>query len=207
MAIYLDIHPETPQQRLIRQVADQLRSGAVVVYPTDSSYALGCHIGDKNALDRLRQVRGLDDKHDFALVCRDVSEVATYAKLNNIAFRLVRGVTPGAYTFILKATHETPRRLQDLKRKTVGVRVPDNRIALAILEELGEPMMSTTLILPGDELPISDAYDVKDRLKSQVDVIVDGGACGFESTTIVDLVGDEPLVLRPGKGDMAALGL
>lgn len=207
MATYLEIHPETPQVRLVRQVAERLRSGAVIVYPTDSSYALGCHIGDKNALDRLRKVRGLDDKHDFALVCRDVSEVATYAKMDNSAFRLLRGVTPGPYTFILKATHETPRRLQDPKRKTVGVRVPDHRIALAILEELGEPMMSTTLILPGDDLPISDAYDVKDRLKAQIDLIIDGGACGFEATTVVDLVGDEPEVLRAGKGDIAALGL
>jgi len=207
MARYLEVHPETPQKRLIRQVVDQLRAGAVIAYPTDSSYALGCHIGDKSALDRLRRVRGLDDKHDFALVCRDVSEAATYAKLSNVAFRLVRHATPGPYTFILKATHETPRRLQDPKRKTVGIRVPDNAIALAILEELGEPVMSTTLILPGDEHPLSEGYEIRERLDKVIDVIVDGGACGLESTTIVDLVGDEPEVLREGKGDVAALGL
>ena len=207
MARYLEVHPETPQKRLIRQVVDQLRAGAVIAYPTDSSYALGCHIGDKNALDRLRRVRGLDDKHDFALVCRDVSEAATYAKLSNVAFRLVRHATPGPYTFILKATHETPRRLQDPKRKTVGIRVPDNAIALAILEELGEPVMSTTLILPGDEHPLSEGYEIRERLDKLIDVIVDGGACGLDSTTIVDLVGDEPEVLRVGKGDVAALGL
>jgi tRNA threonylcarbamoyl adenosine modification protein (Sua5/YciO/YrdC/YwlC family) len=207
MARYLEVHPEDPQKRLIRQVVDQLRAGAVIAYPTDSSYALGCHIGDKNALDRLRRVRGLDDKHDFALVCRDVSEAATYAKLGNVAFRLVRGATPGPYTFILKATRETPRRLQDPKRKTVGIRVPDNAIALAILEELGEPVMSTTLILPGDEQPMSEGYEIQDRLDKLIDVIVDGGACGLESTTIVDLVGDEPEVLRVGKGDVGALGL
>jgi tRNA threonylcarbamoyl adenosine modification protein (Sua5/YciO/YrdC/YwlC family) len=207
MARYLEIHPENPQKRLIRQVVDQLRAGAVIAYPTDSSYALGCHIGDKSALDRLRRVRGLDDKHDFALVCRDVSEAATYAKLSNIAFRLVRHATPGPYTFILKATHETPRRLQDPKRKTVGIRVPDNAIALAILEELGEPVMSTTLILPGDDQPISEGYEIQERLGKLIDVIVDGGACGLDSTTIVDLVGDEPEVLREGKGDVAALGL
>ena len=207
MARYLEIHPENPQKRLIRQVVDQLRAGAVIAYPTDSSYALGCHIGDKSALDRLRRVRGLDDKHDFALVCRDVSEAATYAKLGNVAFRLVRGATPGPYTFILKATRETPRRLQDPKRKTVGIRVPDNTIALAILEELGEPVMSTTLILPGDDQPMSEAYEIQDRLDKLIDLIVDGGACGLDSTTIVDLVGDEPEVLREGKGDVAALGL
>ena len=207
MARYLEIHPENPQKRLIRQVVDQLRAGAVIAYPTDSSYALGCHIGDKSALDRLRRVRGLDDKHDFALVCRDVSEAATYAKLSNVAFRLVRHATPGPYTFILKATHETPRRLQDPKRKTVGIRVPDNAIALAILEELGEPVMSTTLILPGDDQPISEGYEIQERLDKLIDVIVDGGACGLDSTTIVDLVGDEPEVLREGKGDVAALGL
>ena len=207
MARYLDIHPKDPQKRLIRQVVDQLRAGAVIAYPTDSSYALGCRIGDKNALDRLRRLRGLDDKHDFALICRDVSEAATYAKLGNVAFRLVRGATPGPYTFILKATHETPRRLQDAKRKTVGIRVPDNAIALAILEELGEPVMSTTLILPGDELPMSEGYEIRERMDKLIDVIVDGGACGLDSTTIIDLVGDEPEVLREGKGDVAALGL
>jgi tRNA threonylcarbamoyl adenosine modification protein (Sua5/YciO/YrdC/YwlC family) len=207
MANYLELHPENPQQRLIRQVVEQLRGGAVIAYPTDSCYALGCHIGDKGALDRLRRVRGLDDKHDFALVCRDVSEAATYAKLGNVAFRLMRAVTPGPYTFVLKATGETPRRLQDPKRKTVGIRVPDNAIALAILEELGEPIMSTTLLLPGDELPLSEGYEIRERLAKQIDLVVDGGACGLDATTVVDLASDDPLVLRQGKGDIAALGL
>lgn len=207
MANYLELHPENPQQRLVRQVVEQLRGGAVIAYPTDSCYALGCHIGDKGALDRLRRVRGLDDKHDFALVCRDVSEAATYAKLGNVAFRLMRAVTPGPYTFVLKATGETPRRLQDPKRKTVGVRVPDNAITLAILEELGEPIMSTTLLLPGDELPLSEGYEIRERLAKQIDLVVDGGACGLDVTTVVDLASDDPLVLRQGKGDIAALGL
>ena len=207
MANFLELHQENPQLRLIRQVVERLRQGAVIAYPTDSCYALGCHIGDKGALDRLRRVRGLDDKHDFALLCRDVSEAATYAKLGNVAFRLMRSVTPGPYTFVLKATSETPRRLQDPKRKTVGVRVPDNAIALAILEELGEPIMSTTLLLPGDDLPLSDAYEIRDRLDKQIDVIVDGGACGLVATTVVDLASDDPVVLRQGKGDAGALGL
>ena len=207
MANTLEIHPRNPQQRLIRQVADELRRGGVIVYPTDSCYALGCHIGDKAALDRLRRIRGLDDKHDFALLCRDVSEAASYAKLGNVAFRLMRSVTPGPYTFVLKATSETPRRLQDPKRKTVGIRVPDNTIALAILEELGEPIMSTTLMLPGDELPLSDPFEIAERLGRQVEMLVDGGACGLEATTVVDLATDEPVVLREGLGDVSALGL
>lgn len=207
MANTLDIHPKNPQQRLIRQVAEALRQGGVIAYPTDSCYALGCHIGDKSALDRLRRIRGLDDKHDFALLCRDVSEAATYAKLGNVAFRLMRSVTPGPYTFVLKATGETPRRLQDPKRKTVGIRVPDNAIALAMLEELGEPIMSTTLLLPGDDLPLSDPYEIGERLGRQIDLLVDGGACGLEATTVVDLATDDPQVLREGCGDLAALGL
>ena len=202
----LEIHPQNPQQRLIRQVAEALRRGGVIVYPTDSCYALGCHIGDKAALDRLRRIRGLDDKHDFALLCRDVSEAATYAKLGNAAFRLMRSVTPGPYTFVLKATRETPRRLQDSRRKTVGIRVPDNAIALAMLEALGEPIMSTTLLLPGDELPLSEPYEIRERLKRQIDLVVDGGACGLDATTVVDLATDEPRVLREGRGDLAALG-
>ena len=203
----LEIHPQNPQQRLVRQVAEALRRGGVIVYPTDSCYALGCHIGDKSALDRLRRIRGLDEKHDFALLCRDVSEAATYAKLGNVAFRLMRSVTPGPYTFVLKATGETPRRLQDPKRKTVGIRIPDNAIALAILEELGEPIMSTTLLLPGDELPLSDPYEIRERLRRQIDLVVDGGACGLDATTVVDLATDDPQVLRAGRGDLAALGL
>ena len=207
MANYLEIHPQNPQQRLIRQVADELRRGGVIVYPTDSCYALGCHIGDKSALDRLRRIRGLDDKHDFALLCRDVSEAATYARLGNVAFRLMRSVTPGPYTFVLKATGETPRRLQDPKRKTVGIRVPDNAIVLAMLEELGEPIMSTTLMLPGDELPLSEPYEIRERLDRLIDLVVDGGACGLDATTVVDLATDQPQVLREGCGDIAALGL
>ncbi len=207
MARYLEIHPDNPQLRLVRQVADALNDGAVIAWPTDSSYALGCHIGDKSALDRMRRLRGLDDRHDFALVCRDMSEAATYAKLGNTAFRLMRAATPGPFTFVLKATRETPRRLQDAKKKTVGVRIPDNTIALAILEALGEPVMSTTLLLPGDELPLSDPFDIRERIGNQLDLIVDGGASSLEATTVVDLVGDEPVILRRGLGDPAEIGL
>jgi tRNA threonylcarbamoyl adenosine modification protein (Sua5/YciO/YrdC/YwlC family) len=174
-----------------------------VVYPTDSAYALGCHIGDKNALDRIRRIRKLDDKHNFTLVCRDLSEIATYAKVNNTVYRLLRQTTPGPYTFILRATSEVPRRLLHPKRKTVGLRVPDNLIAAALLAELGEPLMSVTLILPGDDLPLIDPYDIRATLEHDVDLVIDGGYCGMEPTTVVDLADDTPLVLRAGKGDVA----
>jgi len=202
-ATLLSIHPDNPQQRLINQVVDVLRDGGVIVYPTDSAYALGCHIGDKSAMERIRRIRNVDAKHDFTLVCRDLSEISLYAKVGKAHYRLMKSLTPGPYTFILKATREVPRRLQNPKRRTIGLRVPEHPIASLILETLQEPVMSSTLILPGDELPMVDPEDMFDRLKHHVDLIVDGGFCGIEPTTVVDLVEDEPVVIRQGKGDIS----
>jgi len=199
---FYQIHPENPQARLIRNAVDIIHDGGVVVYPTDSGYALGCHIGDKTALDRIRRIRKLDDKHNFTLVCRDLSEIATYAKVNNTSYRLLRHTTPGAYTFILQATSEVPRRLMHPKRKTVGLRVPDNAIAAALLADLGEPLMSVTLIMPGDEFPLTDPYDIRETLEHEVDLVIDGGYCGMEPTTVVDLADDRSVILRAGKGDV-----
>jgi tRNA threonylcarbamoyl adenosine modification protein (Sua5/YciO/YrdC/YwlC family) len=201
MSQFFQIHPENPQARLIGQVVDILQQGGVIAYPTDSSYALGCRIGDKRAMDKIRFIRRLEDNHNFTLVCRDLSEIGIYAKVDNRAYRLVKALTPGPYTFILEATREVPRRLQNPKRKTIGIRVPDNVIVQALLETLGEPLMSTTLILPGDDMPLTDPYEIRDLLDHQLDAIIDGGYCGFEATTVVDLVGDEPVVLRKGRGD------
>jgi tRNA threonylcarbamoyl adenosine modification protein (Sua5/YciO/YrdC/YwlC family) len=203
MSQFFQIHPENPQARLIRQAADIIRGGGVVVYPTDSAYALGCHIGDKQALDRIRRIRALDDTHNFTLVCRDLSEIATYAKVDNTVYRRLKQATPGPYTFILRATSEVPRRLMHPKRKTVGLRVPDNAITQALLEDLGQPLMSVTLIMPGDEFPLLDPYDIRTTLERQVDLVIDGGYCGMEPTTVVDLADEVPLVLRLGKGDPA----
>ena len=203
MSQFFQIHPDNPQARLVRQAVDIIRQGGVVVYPTDSAYALGCHIGDKNALDRIRRIRKLDDRHNFTLVCRDLSEISTYAKVDNRVYRLLRHSTPGPYTFILRATSEVPRRLMHPKRKTVGLRVPDNRIASALMEDLGEPLMSVTLIMPGEELPLIDPYDIRETLEHHVDLVIDGGYCGMEATTVVDLADDLPIVLRAGKGDVA----
>ena len=202
MSQFFQIHPDDPQSRLIRHAVDIIRNGGVVVYPTDSAYALGCQIGDKGALDRIRRIRKLDDKHNFTLVCRDLSEIATYAKVNNTVYRLLRQTTPGPYTFILQATSEVPRRLMQAKRKTVGLRVPENPIAAALLADLGEPLMSVTLIMPGDELPLIDPYDIRETLEHEVDLVIDGGYCGMEPSTVVDLVDDIPEVIRAGKGEV-----
>ena len=202
MSQFFQIHPDNPQARLVRQAVDIIRGGGVVVYPTDSAYALGCQIGDKSALDRIRRIRKLDDRHNFTLVCRDLSEIATYAKVDNAAYRLLRHCTPGPYTFILRATSEVPKRLMHPKRKTVGLRVPDNHIAAALLDDLGEPLMSVTLIMPGDELPLIDPYDIRQTLERDVDLVIDGGYCGMEATTVVDLADETPLVTRVGKGDI-----
>ncbi|MEH6516501.1 MAG: L-threonylcarbamoyladenylate synthase [Halioglobus sp.] len=202
MSQFFQIHPENPQARLVRQAVDIIRQGGVVVYPTDSAYALGCHIGDKQALDRIRRIRKLDDRHNFTLVCRDLSEIATYSRVDNKVYRLLRACTPGPYTFILKATSEVPRRLLHPKRKTVGLRVPDNAIASALLADLGEPLMSVTLIMPGEEYPLIDPYDIREVLEHEVDLVIDGGYCGMEPTTVVDLADDAPLILRAGKGDI-----
>ncbi|MEA1889330.1 MAG: L-threonylcarbamoyladenylate synthase [Pseudomonadota bacterium] len=201
MAQYFDIHPENPQQRLIHQAVEILNQGGVIAYPTDSSYALGCHIGDKQALDRIRAIRRVDAKHNFTLVCRDLSELSAYAKVENTVYRLLKHYTPGAYTFILKATGEVPRRLQNPKRKTIGIRIPDNNITLALLEQLDQPLMSSTLILPDDNQPLSDPHDIREQLEYQVDLVIDGGFCGLEATTVVDMVSGAPEVIRRGKGD------
>ncbi len=200
MAQFFSIHPENPQQRLVDQAVAILQRGGLIAYPTDSAYALGCHIGDKLALDRIRAIRKLDKEHNFTLMCRDLSELANYARVNNSAFRLIKSKTPGAYTFILDATSEVPRRLQHPKRKTLGMRVPDNNIALAIMERLGEPLMTSSLILPGDDMPLTDPYDIRDTLEHHLDLVIDGGYCGMEPTTVIDLTGEEPNLLRKGCG-------
>jgi tRNA threonylcarbamoyl adenosine modification protein (Sua5/YciO/YrdC/YwlC family) len=199
---FFQVHPDNPQARLVRQAVDIIRAGGVIVYPTDSAYALGCQIGDKAALDRIRRIRRLEADHNFTLVCRDLSELATYARVDNTQYRLLRNNTPGPYTFILKATSEVPRRLMHAKRRTVGLRVPENNIAQALLADLGEPLMSVTLILPGDELPLIDPYEIRDTLEHDVDLVIDGGYCGMEPTSVIDLADDLPLVLRVGKGDV-----
>jgi len=204
MAQFFSIHPENPQQRLVLQAVDILKRGGLIVYPTDSAYALGCHIGDKFALDRIRALRQLDKHHNFTLMCRDLSELANYARVDNAAYRLIKSHTPGPYTFILNATTEVPRRLQHPKRKTLGMRVPDNAIALAIMEELGEPIMSSSLIMPGDTVPLTDPYDIRDTLEHQLELVIDGGFCGLEATSVIDLTNEEPSIIRKGCGDTSA---
>ena len=203
MSQYFYIHPENPQPRLIAQSVEIIRAGGVVVFPTDSVYAIGCHIGDKASLDRIRQIRQLDKNHNFTLICRDLSELAVYARVENQTFRMLKHNTPGPYTFILEATSEVPRRLKHPKRKTIGLRVPDNPITLALLEELNEPLMSVTLIMPGDEFPLTDPYDIRATLERRVDLIIDGGYCGLEPTTVIDLTGDIPVLTRQGTGDFS----
>jgi tRNA threonylcarbamoyl adenosine modification protein (Sua5/YciO/YrdC/YwlC family) len=207
MSQFFAIHPDNPNPRLIRQAAEVLRDGGIVVYPTDSSYALGCHLDDKNAVTRIRQIRGLDEQHHMTLMCRDLSEISRYAQVDNAQFRLLKNNTPGSYTFILGVTKEVPKRLQHPKRSTIGIRVPDHRVALAILEELGEPMCSTTLILPDEEGPLNDAEHIRDLLEKQVELVIDGGAVGLDFTTVIDLTGEVPVLLRRGKGDVAAFGI
>ena len=204
MTKILTIHPDNPQQRLIDQAVEIIRKGGLIAYPTDSAYALGCHIGDKTALDRIRTIRQLDKHKNFTLMCRDLSELASYAKVSNSDFRELKAHTPGAYTFILNATPEVPRRLMHPKRKTIGMRVPDNAIALAIMATLGEPLMSSSLILPGEEIPLTDPYDIKSSLSGQLDLVIDGGFCGFDATSVIDLTGDEPQITRRGCGDLSA---
>ena len=205
MSLYFSIHPDNPQQRLIGQVADIVHRGGVVVYPTDSVYALGCHIGDKQALERVRNIRRVDKHHNFTLLCRDLSELASYARVDNSVFRVLKANTPGPFTFILPASSEVPKRLMHPKRKTVGIRVPDSAIAQALLNELGEPMMTVTLIMPDDDYPLTDPYDIRQTLEAQVDAIIDGGYCGLEPTTVVDMTGDQPEMRRQGMGDFTQI--
>lgn len=201
MSQYFYIHPENPQVRLISQSVQILKSGGVIVYPTDSGYALGCQMGDKGALERICRIRRIEADHDFTLVCRDLSELATYARVENSAFRLIKNNTPGAYTFIFKATKEVPRRLMNEKKKTIGIRVPANNIALALLEALGEPLLSTTLILPGSATAEYDPDEINDKLGKQLDLVINGGYLGEQPTTVIDFSDDEPVVRRRGAGD------
>ncbi len=203
MAQFFQLHPRNPQARLIRQAVEILRKGGIVAYPTDSSYALGCAIGNKEAMDAIRRIRRVDDDHNFTLVCRDLSEVALYARIDNEIYRLLKRFTPGPYTFILAATREVPRRLQHPKRRTIGLRIPDFPIVSALLGELDEPLMSSTLIMPGTDLPMNDAEEIRETLEHAIDMVIDGGPCDLEPTTVVDLTGDSPVVLRQGKGDIA----
>ena len=207
MTQFLSIHPTHPQPRLIAQAAALVKSGAVIVYPTDSCYALGCHIGDKAAAERLRAIRQVDDTHHFTLVCRDLSEIANFAKVDNTQYRMLKAATPGAYTFILEASREVPRRLAHAKRRSIGLRVPEHVIAQALLTALDEPLLSTTLILPNVEDPLNDAEEIRQRLGRQVDLIIDGGACGLVPTSVIDMTGDTPRVVRAGAGSLAALRL
>jgi tRNA threonylcarbamoyl adenosine modification protein (Sua5/YciO/YrdC/YwlC family) len=204
MAFLISIHPVNPQQRLIRQAIASVRDGSVVAYPTDSCYALGCLIGDKEAMERIRRIRDADRNHNFTLVCRDLSEIARYARVDNRQYRLLKAFTPGPYTFLLEATREVPKRLQNPRRRTIGIRVPDNAIVRMLLAELGEPIMSSTLMLPGDPVPLTDPHEIKARLEHAVDLVIDGGNCGFEATSVVDLCGEAPVVVRRGKGDVSA---
>ena len=207
MAQYFLVHPVNPQRRLVRQAADIIRAGGLIAYPTDSCYALGCRLGDAKALGRLRRLRGMDEKHHLTLMCRDLSEIASYAIVDNVQYRLLKAATPGAYTFILRATREVPRRLLHPRRKTIGVRVPDHVVAHALLAELGQPMLSATLTLPGTAIPPSDAEAIRAALEHELDLVIDGGSCGVVPTTVIDLTTDVPQVLRRGKGSLAKLGV
>lgn len=206
MAQFFVIHSDNPQRRLICKAVEILRSGGVIVYPTDSCYALGCHLSDKTAMERLLQIRKMDVKHHLTLVCHDLSELATYAKVDNFQFRLLKKALPGSYTFILRATREVPKCTLHPKRSTIGLRVPDHKVALALLEEMGEPILSTTLLLPGESEPLCDPYTIRDRLEHGVDLVIDSGGCGTELTSIIDLTTDEPQLVRRGKGNVAIFG-
>lgn len=207
MAQFFSIHPETPQPRLIKQAVEIIRAGGLVVYPTDSCYALGCKLDDKTAMERIRRIRHLDEKHHFTLACRDLSELGSYARVDNKVFRMLKSTTPGPYTFILMATKEVPRRLWHPKKSTIGLRVPDHPVALALLEELGEPMLSSSLLLPEDEFPMIDAWEIRDRIENSVDLIIEAGFCGSEPSTVVDLSDGSPVLIRQGQGSVVPFGL
>lgn len=207
MAQYFTLHPEHPQPRLIRQAADIIRDGGVIALPTDSAYALGCHLGDAKALERIRRIRNVDDRHHLTLMCRDLSEIATYARVDNVRYRLLKATTPGSYAFILEGTKELPRRVMHPKRKTIGLRIPDHPLTQALLAELNEPLLTTTLILPGHEEPMCDPEEIRDRLEKVLDLILEcGSGCGAQATTVVDLTGDEPELIRAGRGSLEPFG-
>jgi tRNA threonylcarbamoyl adenosine modification protein (Sua5/YciO/YrdC/YwlC family) len=206
MSQYFSVHPTHPQPRLIAQAAAIIRAGGVIAYPTDSCYAIGCQIGDKEAMQRLRNIRHIDDKHHLTLMCRDLSEIATYAQVDNVQYRLLRKLTPGSYTFILRASREVPRRLLHPRRKTIGMRVPEHAVAQALLAALDEPLLSTTLSLPGDALPLNDGEEIRTRLQHALDLVLDAGSCGVDPTTMVDLTGAAPELLRKGKGSLEPFG-
>jgi tRNA threonylcarbamoyl adenosine modification protein (Sua5/YciO/YrdC/YwlC family) len=207
MTQFFQIHPDNPQLRLIKQAAQIIEGGGIVALPTDSCYVLSCRLDDKAAVERLRRIRQVDEKHHLTLMCRDLSEIATYAKVDNRQYRLLKAAAPGPYTFILEATKEVPRRLSHPSRKTIGLRVPENTIALALLEELGQPLIGTTLIMPGESDALTDPEDIRERLDRQVDLVIDGGACSFEPTTVVDLTESEPALIRQGRGSVTVFGL
>jgi len=207
MSQFFHIHPDNPQPRLIAQAAQIIRSGGIVALPTDSCYALVCQLDDKDAVTRLRRIRHVDDKHHLTLLCRDLAEIANYARVDNQQYRMLKAATPGPYTFILEATKEVPRRVSHPSRKTIGLRVPENTIAQELLQELAQPLLGTTLILPGDEQPLTDPDDVRERLEKQVELVIDGGACSFEPTTVIDMTGAQPELRRQGRGDVSAFGL
>ncbi len=207
MSQFFTIHTENPQIRLIRQVVSVINAGGVIVYPTDSCYALGCQIGNKDAMQRIRAIREVDDRHHFTLVCRDLAEISRYAKVDNTQYRLLKANTPGSYTFILQATKEVPKRLQHPKRNTIGLRVPDHSVVQALLTELDEPLLSSTLMLPGDEFPYTDPEEIRDRIGNRVDMILDAGSCGIDMTTVIDLTDEVPVLIREGKGPIEPFGL
>lgn len=200
MAQYFEIHPENPQLRLIRRAVEIIKKGGVIAYPTDSSYAIACHIGDKQALDKIRRIRQLDDKHNFTLICESLSQVSNFAKIGNDAYRLIKSLTPGPFTFILKATREVPRRLQHPKRKTIGLRIPDHAVALLLTQELGEPLSSTTLVFPGKKESIADPFAIRDSLEQELDLVIDAGIIEYEPTTIIEFSDNGPEIIRQGKG-------
>ncbi|HEY8027139.1 MAG TPA: L-threonylcarbamoyladenylate synthase [Burkholderiaceae bacterium] len=207
MSQFFQIHPENPQARLIRQSAQIIQAGGIVALPTDSCFALVCHLDDKQAVERLRRIRGVDDKHHLTLLCRDLSEIALYARVDNRQYRLLKAATPGPFTFILEATKEVPRRLSHPSRKTIGLRVPENRIAHALLEELAQPLLGTTLILPDEKQPMTDADAIRERLEKQIDLVIDGGACSLEPTSVIDLTAEEAVLVRQGRGNVSQFGL
>jgi tRNA threonylcarbamoyl adenosine modification protein (Sua5/YciO/YrdC/YwlC family) len=207
VAQFFSIHPENPQLRLIRQAAAIVRTGAIIAYPTDSCYALGGQLGDKTVMTRIRAIRQMNERHHFTLMCRDLAEISHYAKVDNRQYRLLKMSTPGSYTFIFQATREVPRRLQSARRNTIGVRIPDHPVAQALLAELNEPLLSSTLIMPGEELPLNDPWEIRDRLERQVELVLDGGACGLEMSTVIDMTGEAPAVIREGKGSLHPFGI